>query len=156
MELVRFISTEPQRDPLKLFFSSVLGLQCCINFCCTEKWPGHICIYILFHLLSSIIVYPKRLDIVPYCIAVPHSKCNSLHLLYNPKLPFHPAPFLKNLYSTLYTRLHVRMNYIWTFQFLNKSKSKYDKTILFIITEVRHGYTVISMSVLVFVLSWNF
>ena len=38
------------------------------NFCYTAKWPSHIYIYIPFLLLSSIMVYPKRLDTVPHII----------------------------------------------------------------------------------------
>ena len=34
-----------------LFYSSIVGLQCCINFCCTEKWLGYTHIPILFHIL---------------------------------------------------------------------------------------------------------
>ena len=30
------------------FFSIIVGLQCSVNFYCTEKWPSHIYIYILF------------------------------------------------------------------------------------------------------------
>ena len=49
------------------------------------SYPSHICIYyILFLILSSVTVYPRRLGIVPCCTVGPHCllilKCNSLHL----------------------------------------------------------------------------
>ena len=55
----------------------------------------HTYIYILFLMLSSIIVYPKRLDIVP--CAVLYSRASLLiHSKWfastNPKLPVHPTP----------------------------------------------------------------
>ena len=34
------------------------------SFCCTVKWPKHTYIYIPFLIISSIMVYPKILDIV--------------------------------------------------------------------------------------------
>ena len=43
---------------------STLDLQCCANFCCTVKGPSHTCTYVPFLVLSSIIAYPKGLDIV--------------------------------------------------------------------------------------------
>ena len=46
---------------------------------------SYIYIYIPFPILSSIIVYPKRLDTVPVLYSKTslhiHSKCNNLHLL---------------------------------------------------------------------------
>ena len=54
-----------------MFFSIlkvIVPLQHCVNFSCAAKWPSHtyIYIYILFLLLSSIMVSPKRWDIVPF------------------------------------------------------------------------------------------
>ena len=57
-----------------LFYCSIVDLQCCVNFYCTAQWPSPthiytwIYIYILFLILSSIMFYPRRLDIVPYAI----------------------------------------------------------------------------------------
>ena len=57
------------------------------NFCCLEKLPRCVYIYIciLFLLLSSIMVYSKRLGRVPCLYSrtslLIHSKCHSLHLV---------------------------------------------------------------------------
>ena len=42
--------------------------ECCANFYCTPKQPSHIYIYIPFLILSYIMVYPGRLDIVPCAV----------------------------------------------------------------------------------------
>ena len=34
-----------------LFYSSIVDLQCCLNFCCTAKWLSCIYIYIPFHII---------------------------------------------------------------------------------------------------------
>ena len=47
------------------FFKIKVDLQCCANFCCMAKWPSHTYVYISFLILSSIIFYPERVDIVP-------------------------------------------------------------------------------------------
>ena len=36
---------------IKLFYWSLVDLQCCDNFCCIAKWFGYTNIYILFHSL---------------------------------------------------------------------------------------------------------
>ena len=54
-----------QRQFLKMFYKSVVDLQCWATFCCTAKWPCHTYIHILFLTLSSITFYHKRLDVVP-------------------------------------------------------------------------------------------
>ena len=42
-------------------FKIIVDLQCCTNSCCTVKW----CIHSLSY---SIVVYPKRLNMLPYVI----------------------------------------------------------------------------------------
>ena len=61
------VPTPPQQPKLlsQILFLYTVDLQCSVNFCYIVKWPSYTHIYILFHILSSIMVYPKRLDIVP-------------------------------------------------------------------------------------------
>ena len=47
----------------KKFFFIIFDLQCYVTFCCTAECPRHTHMYILFLILSSIVFYPKRLDI---------------------------------------------------------------------------------------------
>ena len=76
--IVGFISTEPQQElqPAPFFrkalffiitfsfYLSIVDLQYCVNFCCTAQGPSHIHTNILFLILSPIMFYSKRLDIV--------------------------------------------------------------------------------------------
>ena len=34
-----------------IFYWSMVGLQCCVNYCCTAKWLSYTYIYTLFHIL---------------------------------------------------------------------------------------------------------
>ena len=49
-------------------FFKIADLQCCANFCSMAKGPSHAYIHIPFLILSSIMVCPKRLDIVPCAV----------------------------------------------------------------------------------------
>ena len=46
-------------------FHVTVDLQCSVNFCCIEKWLGHI---YFFLTLSSIIFHHRRLDKIPCAI----------------------------------------------------------------------------------------
>ena len=76
-----------------LLYSIVIQMCVCV-FIHTHKHT-HIHIHILFLKHSSIMFYPKRLDIVPYAIntnsLLIHSKCSSLHFP-TPKSPNIPLP----------------------------------------------------------------
>ena len=54
-------SCTSQYSFLSLFFLIIGDLQCFVNFYCTTKWPSHTYINIFFLILSSIMLYPKRL-----------------------------------------------------------------------------------------------
>ena len=63
----------------------IVDLQCCANFCCIASDQSHIDIYVPFLILSSVMIYHKRLDIVPCAmqqdlVAYPF-ECSSLYLL---------------------------------------------------------------------------
>ena len=98
--------------------SSIVDLQCSVNFCCTAKWPSqtYINIYsfshiIFHHVLSRVIGYSS-----PCCTAGPHcisilnaivcwpGKCElpgSDHYYLEAYFPFLKAPGLPNLYYAL-------------------------------------------------------
>ena len=60
MEAISFFLTLKKND-------SIVDLRCCVNFSVQQSDPV-IHTDILFLMLSSIMVYPKRLDIVPCAI----------------------------------------------------------------------------------------
>lgn len=84
------------------FYSSIVGLQCCINFCCIEKWLGYTHIPILFHILFHlwfITGYWKWFpELHSRTLLVIYSIYASLHMLTPDSqfIPFpltHPHPF---------------------------------------------------------------
>ena len=67
------------------FYWSMVDLQCCVNFCCTELWFIYIYTHTHSFLIFSIMAYHK-IEYSSLCYTVRtllfiHSICNSLHLL---------------------------------------------------------------------------
>ena len=67
------LATKSLRFTLQYFFVfflnwSIVDLQCCVNFCYTEKWFRYTYIYTFFFVLFSIMVYHRILNIVPYAV----------------------------------------------------------------------------------------
>ena len=61
-----------------LFYSSIVNLQCCINFCCIAKWFSYTYAYILFHILFH---YGLSQDIVYSSLCYTGGPC-CLSILY--------------------------------------------------------------------------
>ena len=50
------------------FYSTLVDWQYYVNLCCTAKWLSFTHMYCLFKIFFSIMVYPRRLDIVPCAV----------------------------------------------------------------------------------------
>ena len=50
------------------FYWSIVDLQCRVSFCCTAEWLSFTDTYVPFFMFFSIMVYPRRLDIVPCAV----------------------------------------------------------------------------------------
>ena len=79
----------------KTFFfnSTIVDLQCCINFCCTVKWFSYTYTYTFFlnilsyYGLSQDIEYNPLWHTIGTCLSILHKKAASV----NASLPLHPS-----------------------------------------------------------------
>ena len=102
--------------PKTFIFSIIVDWQCSVHFCCTAKWPSHVCvythtyiyihthtcIYTHIHPCSHIILHHVPSQMTGYTfpglysrISLPiHSKGTSLHLLTpdSQSIPLPPPP----------------------------------------------------------------
>ena len=78
----------------KFFYSSVVALQCCVNFHCTAKWLSYTYIFFFIYFpfwfvigywLELLVLYSRTLLFI-------HPRYSSLHLLIPSSQPFPPPP----------------------------------------------------------------